>query len=112
MYIQSQDVYINIAGGVRLSEPALDLGIAVACASSYREHSIDPKIAIIGEIGLAGEIRAVNQIEVRIKEAKKLGFTRVVMPWNNYKVMGFDPELELIGVKDLGEALSLLLGGE
>lgn len=112
MYIQSQDVYINIAGGVRLSEPALDLGIAVACASSYREKPIDPKVAIIGEIGLAGEIRAVNQVEARIKEAKKLGFTRVVMPWSNYKALGFDPDVEIIGVKDLGETLSLLLGGE
>lgn len=112
MYIQSQDVYINIAGGVRLSEPALDLGIGVACASSYREKPIDPKVAIIGEIGLAGEIRAVNQIEARVKEAKKLGFTRVVMPWSNYKVLGFDPDVEIIGVKDLGETLSLLLGGE
>ncbi len=112
MYIQSQDVYINIAGGVRLSEPALDLGIAVACASSYREKPIDPKAAIIGEIGLAGEIRAINQIEARIKEAKKLGFSRVIMPWNNYKAMEFDPELELTGVKDLRETLSLMLGGD
>ncbi|MCK4260349.1 MAG: DNA repair protein RadA [Halanaerobiales bacterium] len=112
MYIQSQDVYINIAGGIKLSEPALDLGIAVACASSYREHPIDPKVALIGEVGLVGEIRAVNQIEARINEAKKLGFTKVVMPWNNYKVMNFDPELEIIGIRDLKEALSLLLGGE
>lgn len=110
MYIQSQDVYINIAGGVRLSEPALDLGIAVACASSYREKPIDPTIALIGEIGLAGEIRAVQQMEARIKETKKLGFTKVVIPWNNYKGLDFDPELELVGVKNLSEALSLLLG--
>ncbi|AZR74686.1 DNA repair protein RadA [Anoxybacter fermentans] len=112
MYIQSQDVYINVVGGVRLSEPALDLGIAVACASSYREKPIDSKVAIVGEVGLAGEIRAVQQIEARVKEAKKLGFTRVIMPWSNYKAMDFDPEMELVGVKDLNEALSLLLGGE
>lgn len=112
MYIQSQDVYINIAGGIRLSEPALDLGIAIACASSYREKPVDPKVALVGEIGLAGEIRAVNQMEARVKEAKKLGFTRVIMPWNNCKAMDFDPEMDMVGVKDLGEALSLLLGGE
>lgn len=112
MYIQSQDVYINIAGGIRLSEPALDLGIAIACASSYRERPIDPQVAVMGEVGLAGEIRAINQVEVRVKEAKKLGFARVVMPWNNYKVMNIDPDLEVIGVKDLGEALSILLGGD
>lgn len=112
MYIQSQDVYINIAGGIRLSEPALDLGIAIACASSYREKPVDPKVALVGEIGLAGEIRAVNQMEARIKEVKKLGFTRVIMPWSNCKAMEFDPEMDMVGVKDLGEALSLLLGGE
>ena len=112
MYIQSQDVYINIAGGIRLSEPALDLGIAIACASSYREKPINPRIALAGEIGLAGEIRAVSQMETRVKEAKKLGFTKVVMPWNNFKAMDFDPEVEIVGVKDLGEALSLLLGGD
>lgn len=112
LYIQSQDVYINIAGGVRLSEPALDLGIAVACASSYRERPVDPKMAIIGEIGLAGEIRAVNQVEARIKEAKKLGFLKVIMPWSNYQALDFDPKMELIGAKNLQEALSLILGGE
>lgn len=112
LYIQSQDVYINIAGGVRLSEPALDLGIAIACASSYRERPIDPKMAIIGEIGLAGEIRAVNQVDVRIKEAKKLGFLKVMLPWNNYQSLDFDPQMELIGVKNLQEALTMILGGE
>lgn len=112
LYIQSQDVYINIAGGVRLSEPALDLGVAIACASSYRERPIDPKMAIIGEIGLAGEIRAVNQVDVRIKEAKKLGFLKVMLPWNNYQSLDFDPQMELIGVKNLQEALTMILGGE
>ena len=112
MYIQSQDVYINIAGGIRLSEPALDLGIAVACASSYREIPINSEVAMIGEVGLAGEIRAVQQIDIRVREAKKLGFNRVIMPWSNYKALDFDPDVDVVGVKNLSEALSLLLGGE
>jgi DNA repair protein RadA/Sms len=75
-----QDIYVNIVGGLRIAEPAVDLGVAVAVASSYREQVVDPKTVVIGEIGLSGELRSVNQLDRRLNEAAKLGFRRAVIP--------------------------------
>jgi DNA repair protein RadA/Sms len=73
-------VYANVVGGFSLEEPAIDLGIATAIASSYRERHIEPDIALIGEIGLSGELRAVSRLALRVREAAKLGFKRCIVP--------------------------------
>lgn len=98
-----KDIYINVAGGVKVSEPALDLPMAMACLSCYKNKIIDPKIVLIGEIGLAGEIRAVNHIEKRVKEAEKLGFSSALLPQGNLKQIK-NKKIKLIGVSSLSQA--------
>ena len=106
--IISQDVFVNVAGGVRLVEPAVDLGLACALASSARGRAIDARTVVFGEVGLAGEVRAVNLAEVRLAEAAKLGFTRCVLPEQNRERLDDTHGLELIGVRRLDEALDAL----
>ena len=79
------DIFLNIAGGIRIDEPALDLGVVVALLSSFFEKTVDPTTVVCGEVGLAGEIRAVGQIEMRIQEADRLGFTTFILPMSSYK---------------------------
>ena len=105
-----QDAYVNLAGGIRQSEPALDLGIALAVVSSYRNRPIDDKLMAFGEIGLSGEIRAVSQAEHRVQEAAKLGFTTVIMPRANLRGMHRPEGVEIIGVAGLGEAIDAAMG--
>ena len=81
--LSKQDVYVNVIGGIDVNEPAADLGIALAIVTCVRDVVFDPETAIIGEIGLSGEIRAVNHIEKRINEAQKLGFKRIIIPESN-----------------------------
>jgi predicted ATP-dependent serine protease len=78
--LATQDVYVNIAGGFELSEPAVDLGVAAAIASSFLERRIAPDMALIGEVGLGGELRSVTRMDLRLREAAKLGFRRCVLP--------------------------------
>jgi DNA repair protein RadA/Sms len=103
-----RDVFVNVAGGIRLAEPAADLGVACAIASSARGRAAHPRTAVFGELGLAGEVRAVNLAEVRLAEAKKLGFTRVILPAQNRDRLAAVADLELVGVRHLTEALELL----
>ncbi|MBR0434857.1 MAG: DNA repair protein RadA [Lachnospiraceae bacterium] len=103
------DAYVNIAGGIRMNEPAIDLGIALAIISSYKDKPIDDKTICFGEIGLSGEIRSVSMSEQRVKEAKKLGFTTCILPATNLKSMSKEDGIKLIGiesVKELGRFLS------
>ncbi len=110
LHLASSDVYVSVAGGVRVDEPAADLGVAVAVASSHREHAVDPWTVVVGEVGLSGEVRAVSQIARRVAEAAKLGFRRVVLPRPNLVGMDEDTkDAELVGVERIGEALDLLL---
>ncbi|RKD22764.1 DNA repair protein RadA [Ammoniphilus oxalaticus] len=111
MLLQNQDAYVNVAGGIRLDEPAIDLAIAVSIASSFRDHSTLPDDIIIGEIGLTGEVRGVSRIEQRVKEAAKLGFKRAIIP--NKNVTGWDhPQgVTIIPVQTVEEALREALGG-
>ncbi|MSP60109.1 MAG: DNA repair protein RadA [Myxococcales bacterium] len=104
-----QDVFVNVAGGIRLSEPAADLGIVAAAASSATRRPIEGRTICFGEVGLAGEVRAVAQPELRLAEAAKLGFRRCVLPeLNRARLIGtFD--LELVGVRDVEAALAALL---
>jgi DNA repair protein RadA/Sms len=101
----TEDIFVNVAGGVRLSEPAVDLGIACALASSAYDTAVDGKTLVFGEVGLAGEVRAVNMADLRLAEASKLGFTRCILPEQNRHRLEHDHGLELVGVKHLREAL-------
>ena len=107
--LSTHDVFLNVAGGVRLEEPAVDLGVVVAVASSFRDVPTDTGAVLIGEVGLGGEVRTVSQLELRLKEAAKLGFERAVVPKNNLK--GFTPpkSIEVLGVDRLHEVLDLVL---
>lgn len=111
LLLQNQDAYLNVAGGVRLEEPAIDLGIAVCIASSFRNHPTNPTDVVIGEVGLTGEVRRVSRIEQRVKEAAKLGFKRVILPEKNMGGWTVPKGIEVIGISKLDEALDVLLGG-
>ena len=104
----NQDVYLNIVGGIKINEPALDLGIILASASSYKNISIPNDTVAIGEIGLTGEIRSVNMIEKRIKEAEKLGFKTCIIPEHNKKQLKGTYTSNIIGVKNIHEAMRYL----
>jgi len=108
MHLMGQDVFVNVVGGIRIDEPAVDLGIVAAVASSFKEAPIDPRTFVFGEVGLAGEIRAIGQAEARIKEGAKLGFKRGIIPTNNAKKIGDIGGIEVIGVSSLDEALEIL----
>lgn len=104
----TNDAFVKITGGVRVDEPAVDLGLAVALASSYRDQAVDPYTIIIGEVGLAGEVRSVTYLEQRIKEALKLGFKRAIVPRSALSVYR-DKDFVLLGVESLTEALQAAL---
>ncbi len=102
------DAYVNLAGGMRITEPAIDLGIAMAVASSFKNRPIDDKIAAFGEIGLSGEVRGVNMIEQRIKEAAKMGFTTCVIPKVCIKQLKSMENIKIIGVSSVQDAIDLI----
>lgn len=110
-FLQNQDAYLNVVGGVRLDEPAIDLAIAVALASSFRDVSTGAQDLFIGEIGLTGEVRAVSRIEQRVAEAKNMGFRRIFFPEKNRRGWKAPNDMELIGVTSLQEVLAVALGG-
>lgn len=101
------DAYVNIAGGIRIMEPAIDLGIAMAIVSSFKNRSIDNKMIAIGEVGLSGEVRAVSQIQARVQEAKKLGFTTCVIPSVCMDSVTEMKGIKIIGVGTVGDAMTL-----
>jgi DNA repair protein RadA/Sms len=107
--LSKHDVFLNVAGGVRLEEPAVDLGVVVAVASSFRDVPTDTGAVLIGEVGLGGEVRTVSQLEPRLKEAAKLGFERAVVPKNNLKGLTLPKGIEVTGVDRLHEVLELVL---
>jgi DNA repair protein RadA/Sms len=101
----SQDVFLNVAGGVRLDEPAVDLGVIAALASSHLNRPLPPRTIVFGEVGLAGEVRAVSRPELRVNEAARLGFDRCLLPAGNLKSLEPPPGIELVGVRSAEEAL-------
>jgi DNA repair protein RadA/Sms len=111
LYVGSQDAYINVVGGVRLDEPAVDLGVALAIASSYKDASMNPNDMYIGEIGLAGEVRGVSRIEQRVKEAHKLGFARCIIPAKNLKGWTVPAGIEVAGVDSIQQAFQIVFRG-
>jgi DNA repair protein RadA/Sms len=107
----NQDVFVNVAGGVRAAEPAADLAIAVATASNYHERPVDPSIICVGEVGLGGEVRAVGHIEKRVREAARLGFKRAVIAGRNRTALARAKiAIELIGVDTVLQAIDKALG--
>ncbi|WP_204770017.1 DNA repair protein RadA [Leuconostoc rapi] len=109
LLLQNQDAYLKAAGGVKLDEPAIDLAIAVALASSYHDKESRPSDVFVGEIGLTGEVRSVADIEGRLKEARKLGFKRAIVPKNNLNGVELPAGIQVVGVTTLSEALKLAL---
>ena len=105
--LSGYDAYVNIAGGIRLNEPAADLGIVLAIASSYKNRPIAEDVIVFGEVGLSGEVRAVSMPEQRVSEAKKLGFTTCILPEVSVKTVGKVEGVRIIGVKSVGEAISV-----
>ncbi|GAF66174.1 putatice ATPase [Bacillus sp. TS-2] len=111
LLLQTQDAYLNVAGGVRLDEPAIDLAVAISIASSFRDRKTSPFDVAIGEIGLTGEIRRVSRIEQRVNEAAKLGFKRMIIPEKNMGGWTAPKGIKIIGVTTVEEALDTALGG-
>jgi DNA repair protein RadA/Sms len=103
--LSNQDIFINVAGGVRLDEPAVDLAVIAALASSHLNRVIDPQMVIFGEVGLTGEVRAISRPELRVKEAARLGFTRCLLPHGNLKNLDAPESIQLIGIKHAADAL-------
>jgi len=104
----NQDIFVNVAGGVHVDEPAVDLGIIAAVASSHEEKALDPQTVFFGEVGLAGEIRGIAQAEARAKEAGKLGFRRCILPTSNIRQLSHIKSPELTGVSSLAECWEIL----
>lgn len=107
--LSNYDAYVNIAGGIRLSEPAADLGIVMAIVSSYKNKPVSEDMIVFGEVGLSGEIRAVTMPEQRVAEAKKLGFHTCIIPEVSCKAVGEVSGMEVIGVKSVNQAIHFLI---
>lgn len=107
--LQTSDAYVNLAGGVRVDEPAVDLGVALALASSFRDLPLDSGDVFLGEVGLTGEVRSVSKLEQRVREADKLGFKRCIVP--SYSLRGWRSQgnIQVVGVRTLIEAMDLAL---
>jgi len=110
MFLQNQDAYVNVAGGIKLDEPAVDLAIAVCIASSLRDQPTQPFDVVFGEVGLTGEVRGVSRVDQRVREAEKLGFRRVIVPEKSLKGWTAPSGIEIIGVNTVAEALKVALG--
>ncbi|HEX3034804.1 MAG TPA: DNA repair protein RadA [Thermodesulfobacteriota bacterium] len=109
LHILGQDIFMNVAGGVRIEEPAIDLGISMALASSFLNKPVQPNVVVFGEIGLAGEIRGVTQVELRLKEAEKLGFKKCVLPRINLdRLKRSEVDISLVGVSSIEKAIEEL----
>jgi DNA repair protein RadA/Sms len=107
-HLGNQDIFLNIAGGMRVEEPAADLGVIASIASNFKDKLIDPEMVVFGEIGLGGEVRGVSQSEVRVKEAGRLGFKRCLLPKQNREKMKGVKGIELIGVNSVQEVMKIL----
>jgi DNA repair protein RadA/Sms len=108
LHLAEQDVFVNVVGGLRIDEPGVDLAVAAALASSVRDRAIAADVALIGEVGLSGEVRSVPQLEPRLKEAGRLGFRRVIVPWALGGEIQAPAGLHLLQARTVREALALL----
>ena len=108
LHMSNCDAYVNIAGGIRMNEPAIDLGIVMALVSSYKNRPIDEKLLVFGEVGLSGEVRAVNMPEQRVAEARKLGFETCIIPEVSMHMVKDITGIKVIGVKNVSDAMNLI----
>lgn len=108
MMLAGNDAYVNLAGGMRIGEPAIDLGIVVALVSSFKNVAVDANTIIFGEVGLAGEVRGVSMAANRVKEAAKMGFSTCILPKTNCENINKVPGMKLIGVQNISEVISLI----
>jgi len=108
MHLMGQDIFMNVAGGVKVDEPAADLAIVTAIVSSFQDKPVPESTIVLGEVGLAGEIRAIGQMENRLGEIEKMGFTRCLIPKTNLKRMGKPKGISLLGVETVSDAVDLL----
>ena len=107
--VSANNIFVNMAGGVRISEPAVDLAVCTSIVSSLLDKNVDNQTVIIGEVGLGGEVRSVGNIEKRIQEAEKLGFTKAVIPANNAKNFKSNGKIKILPIENLSEVVNLLL---
>jgi len=107
--LSNQDAYVNVVSGIKLDEPAADLGIALAVASSFKNVAISKELVAIGEVGLTGEIRSVSSIEKRVKEADRMGFKQCMIPESSKKQLKYKGNIDVIGVKNIKEAIQVAL---
>jgi DNA repair protein RadA/Sms len=108
LQLMGYDIFMNVAGGVKVIEPAVDLSIIAAIASSFLDRAIADNTVLLGEVGLTGEVRAISHIEARVGEIKKMGFTRCVVPYNSMKRLSKISDINVLGVKNLTEAMEAL----
>ena len=108
MSISNQDAYVNVVSGIKITEPAVDLGVALALVSSFKNKSIPKDVVAMGEIGLTGEIRTINMIDKRLKECEKMGFKKCIIQENNKKLLKEKYKLDIISVRNIGEAINKL----
>jgi DNA repair protein RadA/Sms len=108
MHLMGYDIFMNVAGGVKVGEPAVDLAIVAAIASSFLDKPIPDRTVVVGEVGLTGEVRAVGQVEQRILEARKMGFNRCILPQSNLKRLASSDGIEITGVRSVVEAVENL----
>ena len=104
------DIFVNVAGGIDISEPAADLAVSLALASSLSGRPIDGRTVVFGEVGLAGELRAIAQADLRLAEAHKLGFTRAVLPEASRARASAPAGMKVIGARSIADALEALMG--
>ncbi|MEO8513356.1 MAG: magnesium chelatase domain-containing protein, partial [Ignavibacteria bacterium] len=109
IHLSKFDVFVNIAGGIKIDEPSIDLAAAISICSSFKDTSIDADMLILGEVGLSGETRAISFAERRIQEAVKLGFKKIVLPKGNLKNFKQSKDLEYIPVENIQDAIRLIL---
>lgn len=108
MHLMGHDIFMNVAGGVKIGEPAVDMGIVAAIASSFLDRSIPEDTLVLGEVGLAGEVRGIGQLETRILEAKKMGFTRCLVPQSNRKRLADIDGIGITGIRNISEGIESL----
>lgn len=107
--LSAQNVFVNMAGGLRIDEPAVDLALCCAIASSYSDKAAKKNTVVIGEVGLSGEVRSVGHIDKRIQEAVKLGFKRIIIPRNNLKSVKVKSSIDIIGADDIKSAIETIV---
>jgi DNA repair protein RadA/Sms len=108
MQLMGHDIFMNVAGGVKADEPALDMGIIAAIASSFSDRPVAEGLIVLGEVGLTGEVRAISHAEIRVAESKKMGFTRCLIPEGNLKRMTEIKGIDVKGIRTVSDALEIL----